>query len=981
MQTAPNTPLEIFNMPQYLEIPLFQRPYVWNLDEQWEPLWQDIRRMAELRLNAPGTQVRHFLGAVVFQALPQPVGGIATSQVIDGQQRLTTLQIVFDAASLAFEQAGDLTHSQQLRNLTHNGASYVPTGDQLLKLKHTNRDAEAFHEVMEAQPPLDYETLKHGGSKIAAAHAYFADRVERWLGDPISTDFAQRAESLTRVLDSGLQVVTITLNADENSQEIFETLNARGTPLTAADLIKNFVFQRLAQEGADTAHAYEKIWPFDTKFWEREVSVGRSKVSRSSLYLNQWLTSRLGEEVSPHATFTRFKTFMGHDTDASMKDVLTEIRDQAALYQHWWGEAESSDHTLDATAMCFYRSLALDSQLLRPLLIWLHAPGRGLGASEVSRAIQIAESWMMRRSLLRLPSSDLGRVLADVIRGLSGVEPDGVAAHVENHLAMLNVASTYWPGDDEVRRSLLSEPVYRKYPRQRLRAVLEALENSMRAEKGSPQVTRWKFPIEHVLPQSWQEHWPVAELEEQLDRDAHVHRLGNLTLLTESLNAGVSNREWNHKRGELAKHNTLLLNARMTADVGNGGWSEDAIDTRSEALTQRLLKIWPVPEGHVGDVVDARSRASFTVTVRDLVVSGHLAPGATLTFRRGEWTGHTAHVRDDGLIDLDGSLHESPSGAGRALCGRATNGWTNWSLDDGRRLADVRAAYMGKSRASERMGFDWMRVHALLAALPAGSWTTYGALADAVGTTAQPIANHVSSCLRCENAQRVLRFDGRVADGFAWSDPNDTRDPRVLLESEGLRFDGDVADPEQRLDADDLSVLASERAGAHEGRSVYRVSLGRGAAYLDDALVHGYIGTGWLLDVDLGPHAGNGHEDFHAKFNDLVKAKDGIESQIGAGLAVGQIWVVVSQMADGDLVLVPTGDSSYRVATIVGPYEFAGGSPVPHRRPVDWHGVELSRGDMSEELRRSLQFNGTVQNLRDHREELDVLMRGRVGDA
>ena len=81
------------------------------------------------------------------------------------------------------------------------------------------------------------------------------------------------------MLTSGLQLVVIDLTANENSQEIFETLNARGTPLTAADLIKNFVFQRLEAEGVDTTKAYAEDWPFETKFWEDEVSVGRYLVS------------------------------------------------------------------------------------------------------------------------------------------------------------------------------------------------------------------------------------------------------------------------------------------------------------------------------------------------------------------------------------------------------------------------------------------------------------------------------------------------------------------------------------------------------------------------------------------------------------------------------------------------------------------------------------------------------------------------------
>src|SRR5690606_16412246 len=121
----------------------------------------------------------------------------------------------------------------------------------------------------------------------------------------------------------------------ENSQEIFETLNARGTPLTAADLVRNFVFQRLEAEGADTKKAYREDWPFETKFWMREVSVGRNLVSRSSLFLNQWLIARTGEEVSPQATFNRFKSYVELQSGQKMADLLPVIKRQAQQYEGW----------------------------------------------------------------------------------------------------------------------------------------------------------------------------------------------------------------------------------------------------------------------------------------------------------------------------------------------------------------------------------------------------------------------------------------------------------------------------------------------------------------------------------------------------------------------------------------------------------------------------------------------------------------------
>src|SRR5215213_10308232 len=238
METNVRTPLEIFTLPQHLVVPLFQRPYVWDEDEQWAPLWHDVRRMAELRLQDPYTTAAHFLGAVVVQAQESVLGNVQGRNVIDGQQRLTTLQLLMDAAGTVFEELGKDSLAAQLEGLTHNAEMYVRDLDERLKLRHTNKDRDAFLEVMNAEPPVNHGELRHASTRVVRAHQFFVAVVANWLREGGDAELARRAGALADVLNRGLQLVIIDLRANEDSQEIFETLNARGTPLTAADLIK-----------------------------------------------------------------------------------------------------------------------------------------------------------------------------------------------------------------------------------------------------------------------------------------------------------------------------------------------------------------------------------------------------------------------------------------------------------------------------------------------------------------------------------------------------------------------------------------------------------------------------------------------------------------------------------------------------------------------------------------------------------------------
>lgn len=813
METNVRTPLDVFNLPQHLTVPLFQRPYVWDETEQWQPLWQDVRRLADLRLADPYAAASHFLGAVVLQSQDNPTGNLPARNVIDGQQRLTTLQLLMDATGSALDEHGLDTLSGQLEVLTHNLELYVTGGDTRLKLRHTNRDQAAFDEVMNAEPPIDHAALKHAGSLLVRAHRYFAGAVTEWLtakGD--SPDRAAaveaRANVLVQVLTRGMQLVVIDLQAQENSQEIFETLNARGTPLTAADLVKNFVFQRLEAEGVDTRRAYAEDWPFESKFWEADVSVGRYNVSRSSLFLNQWLISRTGEEISPKATFTRFKHYADHQANRKMSDLLALLKQQADLYQQWTVAAADPDRALTPTQMAVYRMQAAGIELLKPVLIWLHDPELAIPADVTDQVLAATESWVMRRLMLRLTSADLGRIVTDLIRSHRTAPAAELASRVTVHLTGLASASTYWPGDNEIRTGLAVENTYRRFSRSRTRMLLEAVEDDLRAAYAYPPVPRRGYHIEHVLPQKWETHWPVGTLEGQLDRGAHVHRLGNLTLLTRGLNSAVSNGPWDVKRDKLAKHDVFLMNRSFPAPE-EADWDEERIDARTQRMVDALLATWPVPKGHVGGVSDTRADTQQSwVEIKHLVAGGLLQPDTHLWPRPGGWPNTPAVIRDDGRLDLDGRTFDSPSGAGKHLKGRITNGWVFWRLEDGRKLSDVRAVYRGtKPDEQTKLAFDWSGLHAILEALPPANWTSYGDLADAVGTAAQPLGAHITACTQCINAHRVLTHDGRVTKAFRWDDPNDSRDPAQVLAEEGVHLVDGRADPEHRLRSDDLSQL------------------------------------------------------------------------------------------------------------------------------------------------------------------------------
>lgn len=702
MRTEPRSPHDLFYSNLRLVVPLFQRPYVWSRDDQWEPLWDDIVRLHDL-ITSGDTDATHFFGAVVLQTQTTGLGSLQEFTVIDGQQRLTTLQILLDALHAQLEPRGLTSLAGRVITLVENAAAFRQKPEDRFKVWPTNRDRPAFTAAMTALTPVDYAALPTG--RLVQAHRYFSEAIAVWLdSDPES--LAERAAILVPAITDRLQVVAIQLDAGEDAQEIFETLNARGTPLTAADLIKNFIFQRFDGDPDATEQAYQSYWAeFETPFWEEQVTAGRIKYARSALFLTQWLTARTLKEIPAREVFSQFKRYV-IDTGIDTIDLLQAISSAASKYRAFTEGAAARDGVLSRLDLFVYRTGTLDSELTKPLLIWLAQPEQfGVADESRDRLLGILESWFVRRALVRVQSGGNNRLLLDLLIALSR-RPEGgdVAEAASTFLASQKSSVGYWPDDDEIRRELAGIEAYRRLRRGRLRMVLEAVEDTLRGFAGGraftvAPVTRGVCTIEHILPQEWRANWHDGiDQEDEAERDRIVHVLGNLTLVTQSLNASLSNAAWTGptgKRAALIRNDTLLL-TRDVVHEHPDAWTDDDITARTATLTESILEIWPVPSGHVGTTNPAIERAQYRTEIIDLVRAGLLPAGSMLHAKPAAHRGNTATVQADGTIEMGGNIYATVSGAARALQGGgAVAGWVFWCTDDSlrRTLANVRSDY------------------------------------------------------------------------------------------------------------------------------------------------------------------------------------------------------------------------------------------------------------------------------------------------
>lgn len=691
METQVRTPDMVFMQPQRLTVPLFQRPYVWNEESQWKPLWEDIVRVTERFLS--NTEIQpHFLGAVVLQQVLNPVGSLQERTIIDGQQRLTTLQLLLDALHREFLVAGAVQSATRIETLVRNQPAFCERNEDRFKVWPTNRDRSAFNAVMSADAPVAYEKLEDTHARLVQAHRYFATQARLWMNENGGDDAVGRAVGLEKAVRELLQIVVIDLGADENAQEIFETLNARGTPLTAADLIKNFVFQRLIESGTDVEAVYEGQWrDFETGFWETEIQAGRVRYPRSAVFLNQWLIAKTGEEIVAREVFARFKRYADFDSDISMIELVGQIHRSAVSYQAMVVGAGASSGPLSRVELFTYRTSALESEVIKPFLLFLLDPDEPLVPSEqLFKALDVVESWMVRRMLVRATSQSYGQLVAELITQMRKCERSKVGDVVEEYLRDQAGNNRYWPDDQEIRDELETLLAYRRLRRGRVRMVLEAVEDHRRGwisdkqSLGSERVSRDQYAIEHVMPQQWLQHWDFSGgPAEELERDRLVNTFGNLTLLTGRLNSKVSNGPWigdNSKRKGIHENDALFMN-RDLLELAGDDWNESKIRQRTMEIAELIIDIWPVPEGHRSVFSGEVKRHHRPVEVVDLINAGMLEVGQLLYPRSRNPKKQMATVLGDGSIEVNGQAFGTPSGAAGSITGGPANGWWYFLLN------------------------------------------------------------------------------------------------------------------------------------------------------------------------------------------------------------------------------------------------------------------------------------------------------------
>jgi hypothetical protein len=612
------TPRDLFDGKVQFEIPSFQRPYVWNEEDQWAPLWADLKRVATKLViagqdpDALDGVSAHFLGAVVLKEISAHAGDVARSAVIDGQQRMTTLQILLDAAHSTIADLGYEDEAEALEDLIVNSGKRFAGTKNRFKLWPSRADRAAFEAAM------DNDATAVPEHRITEAHAFFAGEVRKWIIDgadegeePVGTEGA-RAHALTEVLQLRLRLVAINLGVVDDDQLIFETLNDRGTPLLAADLIKNWVFQRGEDLGNDTERWADDYWAeLDDDWWREEISQGRYLRSRVDIFLQYWLTMRLKDEIATDGVFRRFREYatVSMTTSESADSFLTAMLRDADTFRSF------AQLDPDTPAGRFYARVveAFELAAITPLLLWMLSDNHRIPDPQVELGLSALESWVIRRTLLRMTMKDINKLMVAMLVMLESQLISEGGEAVGDFLSAQTADARLWPTDADMFGALPDLRLYGNVRQSRIRVVLGAIESQLRTERHEATALPPSLEIEHVMPRAWRSYWdtePPLTIEEGALRSKRVDTIGNLTLVTQKLNGSLSHRPWTDaeavliaptgkdaglgKRSLLDRYSLLVLNKSLVGEHADA-WTDRDITDRGRQMTERVCALWPRP--------------------------------------------------------------------------------------------------------------------------------------------------------------------------------------------------------------------------------------------------------------------------------------------------------------------------------------------------------------------------------------------------
>lgn len=563
----------IFNGSRLLEVPFYQRSYVWQ-EEQWERFLEDLKYVTS-------TRKQYFMGSIILKSgrtLNTWEKYSECKVIIDGQQRLTTLIIFMKVLCLKKNE----------NNLFER--DYILEDDSIA-IRHGQRDIDDFKKII-AQDNCELLENADRKSQIIEAFNFFCNNIDETLYD-------------RNTIRQNIQFVCIDLAEDEDEQQVFDTINSLGVRLTTAELLKNYFFNQ------NNVDEYKQKWAsvFEKdddakKYWDTAIETGRIWRSMIDIFFESYF--QLFVQDSNYSISTEDKLMYAR-TDRLAKSYQHFINtycngDKAVILSQLKEYAECFRLHFDPT--CCKRSIpseygierlnvvifGLKNATMIPYVLYLLKNVED--PKEFNKLCGVLESYIMRRMVVHATTKNYNNMYTSLM--LNQIKD--AESLKRRFYSGSNDNTVFIPTDKELKEGFMHTKLYNL----QAKGIVYLIESGMRPSNSATSLLGFDgYSLEHLMPKKWRNNWPACKNDDLAkERDAKLLTLGNLAIITQSLNASIRDADWNTKKS--GKNNKPGLNisaaglATINDALSKNEWNEEEIDIRANWLYKKALAIWNI---------------------------------------------------------------------------------------------------------------------------------------------------------------------------------------------------------------------------------------------------------------------------------------------------------------------------------------------------------------------------------------------------
>lgn len=581
------------SMPVQWKIPVYQRHYAWDAEEDHSApqlFWNVVKDQAQKRVDSGKVPAPHYFGAILIdEKSPE------NYDVVDGQQRLTTLSVAMFALIGAAKQHG---HAEKVKKNLENYV-FVSVPSKTPKLKPTNFDRDKYNKLLRTAYRTDLPDTwnirdQHDKSKVVYVTEYFYKNFLNFISKNSPTDEYDSIQSLQDALLDGFDLVLIKLAETDKAQNVFESMNTTGKLLTTFDIIRNNVFERAADEepGLDEKLFETEQWQqFEQPFWEEYPGRKDMGVTHIEAYIARMLIAKERRYIylNRNSIVKAYKDkYEVNPVTSDVEKEVSEISSYINIYKYIVDAPASKNPIAEDFEFGYFMFNECKTLDFVPVIFLIVTSN--VSIEQKQNMIWLLESYVIRRALCGLSDSSYNKQVPSICRQLG---PKPTYDRLHESLTSSNESTSVFPIDKRVTEGCLNEPIYRS--KKYLKYVFDCLAYDLTDNKDEKRDISG-LTVDHIIPQSWVDTpWKKYLNDKEFKDDvidSKLHTIGNLTPMSKGRNSSKSNSSWLGSGG--AQESLKECDLKITSALGkNKQWTVDNVTTRSKELAQQICDIWP----------------------------------------------------------------------------------------------------------------------------------------------------------------------------------------------------------------------------------------------------------------------------------------------------------------------------------------------------------------------------------------------------